>query len=82
MDHTPIVDPNEDAAWFCWDCMVKRDPSLVSEHKGPFGSLITNLEKKHAKAFILPKKIRDYFEGVKTGVEGEYEEFVPPAKGK
>ncbi|PSR93908.1 hypothetical protein BD289DRAFT_166311 [Coniella lustricola] len=82
MDHTPVVDPNEDAAWFCWDCMVKRDPSLVGEHKGPFGSLMTNLDKKHAKVFALPKKIRDYFEGVRTGVDGEYEEFVSPVKGK
>lgn len=82
MDHEPIVDPDEDTAWFCWDCMVKRDPSLVGEYKGPFGALLTNLDKRHAKAFVLPKKVRDYFEGVRTGADGEYEEFVPPAKGK
>ncbi|KAJ4392222.1 hypothetical protein N0V93_005847 [Gnomoniopsis smithogilvyi] len=82
MDHEPVVDPNDDTAWFCWDCMVKRDPSLIGEYKGPFSALLTNLDKRHAKAFVLPKKVRDYFEGVRTGADGEYEEFVPPAKGK
>lgn len=82
MDHEPVVDPDEDAAWFCWDCNVKRDPSLVGEYEGPFGALMTNLDKRHAKAFVLPKKVREYFEGVRTGADGEYEEFVPPSKGK
>lgn len=82
MDHEPVVDPDDDTAWFCWDCMVKRDPSLVGQHKGPFGALLTNLDKRHAKAFMLPRKVRDYFEGVRTGADGEYEEFIPPTKGK
>lgn len=43
---------------------------------------MTNLDKKYATSYRLPKKLREYFEGVRTGVDGEYEEFVPPTKGK
>lgn len=43
---------------------------------------MTNLDKRHAKVFSLPKKVREYFDGVRTGAEGEYEDFVPPPKGK
>lgn len=43
---------------------------------------MTNMDKQSAKAFVLPTDIREYFEGVRTGVDGEFEEFVPPVKGK
>lgn len=80
--HDPIVDPNDDSEWFCHDCSIKRDPSKVGEYSGPFGDLMTNLDKKGATSYRLPKRIREYFEGVRTGVDGEYEDYVPPVKGK
>ncbi|ROW12423.1 hypothetical protein VMCG_00809 [Cytospora schulzeri] len=83
--HDPLIESNfihdEDATWLCHDCMVKRNPDMVKEYSGPFGPLLTSLDKKHAVSFRLPKKIREYFEGVKTGVDGEYEDFVAQPKG-
>lgn len=61
--------------------MVKRNPDMVGEYSGPFGMLLTGLDKKHAASFQLPRKVREYFEGVKTGLDGEYEDFVPQPKG-
>lgn len=42
---------------------------------------MTALDKKHAVSYRLPKKTREYFEGVRTGPDGEYEDFVPQPKG-
>ena len=42
-----------------------------------FGQLLAILHRKNPSAFHLPKDIREYFEGVRTGAEGEYEEGVP-----
>lgn len=83
--HDPFIPysvlSDEDEEWYCWDCSIKRDPGLVKQHKGPWGALMTALDKKHAVSYRLPKKTREYFEGVKTGPDGEYEDFVPQPKG-
>lgn len=76
--HDPPVNPLEDAAWFCLDCTIKRNSPNRAKYTGPFGALIANVEKKHSKAFILPSDIRNHFEGVRTGADGEYEDYVPP----
>ena len=55
--------------------MARRD--LVAKHpRGVFGNLLNELEKKNCSSFRLPAQIRNYFEGVKTGEEGEYEEII------
>jgi hypothetical protein len=59
--------------WFCNACNVSRNPRVTDYH-GLFGSLLTILQKKNPSAFHLPKDIREYFEGVRTGSEGEYED--------
>lgn len=83
--HDPFIPysvlSDEDEEWYCWDCSIKRDPGLVKQHKGPWGPLLTALDKKHAVSYRLPKKTREYFEGVKTGPDGEYEDFIPQPKG-
>ncbi|KKY37827.1 putative phd finger domain protein [Diaporthe ampelina] len=83
--HDPFIPSSvlsdEDEEWYCWDCSIKRDPGLVKQHKGPWGPLMTALDKKHAVSYRLPKKTREYFEGVRTGPDGEYEDFVPQPKG-
>lgn len=61
--------------WFCNVCKALRNPPS-NGNTGAFGALITVLEKKNPSAFHLPKDIREYFEGVRTGAEGEYEESV------
>ena len=38
-----------------------------------------NIKYKNPSSFHLPKDLRDYFEGVAAGDEGEYEE-LPNAK--
>ena len=79
--HFKCVDPpiNEVSLpdeWFCNDCLTKD--TLPQQRDGTFGALLSNLERKNPSAFHLPKVVRDYFDGVKTGTEGEYEEVVPP----
>lgn len=79
--HFKCVDPpiNEGSLpdeWFCNVCLTKG--ISLPRRDGSFGALLTNLERKNPSAFHLPKDIREYFEGVKTGTEGEYEEAVPP----
>lgn len=43
-----------------------------------FGRICQQVDDVIPKAFSLPHNIRDYFEGVKTGEEGEYEEIGLP----
>lgn len=83
--HDPLIEyrfiHDEDSTWLCHDCLVKRNPDMVGDYDGPFGLLMTALDKKHAVSFRLPKKVREYFDGVKTGLDGEYEDFVAQPKG-
>jgi hypothetical protein len=65
--------------WYCNVCLSRREPTRPC-YGGVFGELIPLLERKNPVAFHLPKDIREYFEGVRTGVEGEYEEGPPPKK--
>lgn len=60
--------------WFCNDCIYKR-AAQRPDHKGPFGPLLNMLEKTIPRAFSLPKKVQAYFEDIKAGVNGEYEEI-------
>ncbi|KAI0191450.1 hypothetical protein EV127DRAFT_480391 [Xylaria flabelliformis] len=81
--HFMCIDPPMDQGhipdeWFCNECQIRYHPPLVNEHKGIFGALATSLQRKNPRAFRLPESIREHFEGVKTGAEGEYEEAVPP----
>lgn len=63
--------------WYCNECKHRQCPPF-SEHDGPLRSLFTVLDRKNPRAFRLPEDIRDLFEGVRTGPEGEYEEIAPP----
>ncbi|KAI1742159.1 hypothetical protein F4680DRAFT_413082 [Xylaria scruposa] len=81
--HFMCIDPPMDQGhipdeWFCNECQIRYHPPLVNEHKGIFGALATSLQRKNPRAFRLPESIREHFEGVKTGAEGEYEEAIPP----
>lgn len=62
--------------WFCNVCLNSRLPR--TEVDGSFGPLLSILERKNPSAFHLPRDIREYFENVKTGTEGEYEEATLP----
>ncbi|KAH7329186.1 hypothetical protein B0I35DRAFT_38276 [Stachybotrys elegans] len=62
--------------WYCNECLVKKFPSRVPIHKGVFGSALNNLEKTIPRAFSLPKKLQNRFEGVKAGADGDYEDVA------
>ncbi len=62
--------------WYCNECIVRRFPSRVPIHKGAFASALNNLEKSIPRAFSLPKRIQNRFEGVKAGADGDYEEVA------
>ncbi|KAI1122852.1 hypothetical protein F5Y10DRAFT_64842 [Nemania abortiva] len=81
--HFMCIDPPMDQGhvpdeWYCNECQIRYNPPLVNEHKGIFGALAANLQRKNPRAFRLSESIREYFEGVRTGAEGEYEETAPP----
>ena len=67
--------------WFCNVCNVLRNP-LTKSDSGPFGELLQNIEKRNPSAFHLPKDVREYFDGVRTGTEGEYEEGTAASKSR
>ncbi|KKA17279.1 PHD finger domain protein, partial [Rasamsonia emersonii CBS 393.64] len=52
--------------WFCPSCVTRRS----------FGSLLNNLSREPQRDFQLPAGIRDYFQGVRTGQDGVYEEVA------
>ncbi|PHH58854.1 hypothetical protein CDD81_4265 [Ophiocordyceps australis] len=60
--------------WFCTECLVRRFPLRVPVHKGLFGSALNLLEKSNPRAFSLPPKLQTYFEGVRAGAHGDYED--------
>ncbi|PNY26867.1 Uncharacterized protein TCAP_03203 [Tolypocladium capitatum] len=62
--------------WYCNECLIRRFPSRVPVHKGLFASALNNLEKSIPRAFSLPKKVQNRFEGVKAGADGDYEDVV------
>ncbi|KAM0255566.1 hypothetical protein ACHAQJ_005637 [Trichoderma viride] len=62
--------------WYCNECIVRRYPSRVPVYKGAFASALNALEKSIPRAFSLPKKIQNRFEGVKAGADGDYEEVT------
>lgn len=64
------------AEWFCNTCLSARDPTWGTNTSGAFGGLLAKLEAKNSSAFRLPQEIREYFEGVQTGADGEYEEAI------
>ncbi|CAK7204927.1 hypothetical protein SEUCBS139899_007689 [Sporothrix eucalyptigena] len=62
--------------WFCNVCIGRRSPHTLTQYKGIFGALLSIMEKRNSSAFRLPAETREYFEGVKTGADGEYEDVV------
>lgn len=75
----PPLDPEEEVIgeWFCPQCQAKRVKD-TEDSKAIFGKAFRALEHVIPRAFSLPEGIREYFEGVRTGEEGEYTEFGQP----
>lgn len=85
--HFKCVDPpmDEDQGslpkeWFCNICQSSKRPGDFPERDGSFALLLERLDRKNPSAYRLPGDVREYFDGVKTGPDGEYEELVAAAK--
>ncbi|KAL2017019.1 hypothetical protein VTK56DRAFT_2663 [Thermocarpiscus australiensis] len=77
----PVLLPDDmPVEWFCNVCRMNRDPAGVPAHRGSFALMLERLEVKNSSAFRLPGPVRERFEGVRTGVDGEYEEIVTTVK--
>ncbi|KAK8027513.1 hypothetical protein PG991_004569 [Apiospora marii] len=61
--------------FYCHECQHVYFRSQFTGNRGAFGSLLDKLDKTNSRAFGLPQDIRDYFENVRTGPDGEYEEL-------
>lgn len=75
----PPLNPDEevDGEWFCPRCVARRT-KYAPHPSGLLGLVVRRVDDTIPKAFALPRDIRDYFEGVRTGDEGEYEEVGLP----
>ncbi|KAI9166856.1 hypothetical protein HJFPF1_02971 [Paramyrothecium foliicola] len=62
--------------WFCNECLFRKFPSRLPVYKGVFAGALNALEKTIPRAFSLPKKLQNRFEGVKAGADGDYEEIA------
>ena len=71
----PPISENSEGDFYCYVCAWRRHPP-PRHPRGVFGPLHDLLEKKNPTAFHLPYEIREYYEGVRTGTDGEYEETV------
>ncbi|KAI6091144.1 hypothetical protein F4821DRAFT_255429 [Hypoxylon rubiginosum] len=63
--------------WYCNEC-IYRDSPPFEEHHGVFRSLLNGLHRKLPKSFSLPDDVKEYFEGMRAGSQGDYEEPAPP----
>ncbi|ETI19436.1 hypothetical protein G647_09270 [Cladophialophora carrionii CBS 160.54] len=75
----PPLNPEEEVEgeWFCPRCVARRTKEAPSP-AGLLGMVIRRVDDIIPKAYALPPDIREYFEGVRTGEEGEYEEVGLP----
>lgn len=72
----PIDEDNlPEDAWHCTVCRTKRYPP-PKQPRGIFAFLMEYIIKNNPKEFSLPLSIREYFEGVSTGPNGEYQDIV------
>ena len=71
----PPMDPDTqpEGQWLCTKCLKNR-LEYPPQARGIFRELSADVTVKNPSAFHLPLAVREYFDGVKTGEEGEYEE--------
>ncbi|MCJ1466725.1 hypothetical protein MMC07_005345 [Pseudocyphellaria aurata] len=80
----PPMDPQlpPDGEWFCFECRLSREPHSKVPQRMLMSALVCGMDDRNPMAFHLPNYIRDFYESVKTGEEGEYEELYPSKKPK
>ncbi|KAB8345893.1 hypothetical protein FH972_022948 [Carpinus fangiana] len=79
----PPTDPDShvDEPWFCQLCAGRRNGVTnglaLPNQTGLFGRLHAQLLTRNTTAFVLPRNISTFFEGVKMGPDGEYQLAIP-----
>lgn len=81
----PPLDPDDpkladDQKWYCPECEGKLRPQ-TAKPDGLLSDLISNIVDI-PRWYSLPLEIRNYFENVTTGSDGEYAETIPPPLNK
>ncbi|KTW28698.1 uncharacterized protein T551_02548 [Pneumocystis jirovecii RU7] len=73
----PPIDENclPEDSWHCTLCRTKRFPP-PKQPRGIFAFLMEYIIRNNPKEFSLPLNIREYFEGVSTGPNGEYQDIM------
>lgn len=79
----PPIDPEShlDEPWYCRVCRRLRyagNGVAVNNARDLFASLRAQLVTRNTTAFVLPRSISTFFEGVKMGLDGEYQLAPPP----
>ncbi|KAL8704190.1 MAG: hypothetical protein Q9201_002651 [Fulgogasparrea decipioides] len=81
--HFTCVDPPRDRApegqWYCQACVFQPEPTHA---RGVFPLLQNRLQRRDPSAYNLPRALRNYYEDVVTGEDGEYEETSAPSKAR
>lgn len=75
-----------DDAWHCAACVSQRSfgarigvgEAALQRQAFAFAAFVSTLEKSNPREFALPARVKTYFDGVKSGPEGEYEDIQPP----
>ncbi|KAL8807816.1 MAG: hypothetical protein Q9182_000465 [Xanthomendoza sp. 2 TL-2023] len=76
------LDSLPDGEWYCQACASQPGPPPAPA-RGVFPILLHSLATKTPTAYNLPRSLRNYYEGVITGEDGEYEEpGALPSKAK
>lgn len=80
----PPVDPKDPSIdlWYCPECEKRQKPLEFQGDNQLMGVLITHVTTAPPRAYQLPLDVRNYFEFVKTGDDGEYVEIAPPTHNK
>ena len=68
--------------WFCMKCSEDRAPPPPPMTPSIFSPLISKPFRKGEMSYALPSSIRQHYEGVTTGEDGEYDEEIGVVKKK
>ena len=67
--------------WYCNKCAGNRAPQSPSTPR-LFTGLLGDSSKQNTSAFALSPLLRNFFEGIVTGEDGEFEEETNTVKAK
>ena len=79
----PVKIDDVEGDWYCPECEVKRRRgNAKSEVRNFMNPLVNQINDSYPRFYSLPADIRNYFENIKTGDDGEYVELYAPVTNK